>query len=220
MVFYLARVTGRQLQAGEEYAALRPVVGIYLLDFTLMRDWPDQAVWTFELRDRRRPHVVLPDAPIELNVIELPKADRLGQNADSRADSRPESARGSAAQSALSAWITFFEHAKEPAVMSQIEHAPVREAYSALQHISQDELTQLQALARKRALMDQRAMIGEARAEGKVEGAANVLIRLLTLRFGELPAGTAERVHAGTEADHVRWTERVLFAPSLEAIFE
>ena len=240
MVFYLARMAGGQLQAGEEYASLKPVVGIYLLDFALMPEHPDQAAWTFELRDRHRPDVVLPDAPIELNVIELPKADRLGQNG------------GSPVESARSAWIKFFKHAKEPAIMSQIDHPPVREAYSALQDISQDELTQLQALARTRALMDQRAMISEARAEGIAEGraegiaegravgvaqgraegrdegiaegttqgSANVLIRLLALRFGELPAGVAERIRAGTEADHLRWTERVLTAPSLEAVLE
>ena len=131
-----------------------------------------------------------------------------------------ESAPGNAAESARSAWIKFFKHAKEPAVMSQIDHPPVRQAYSALQDISQDELTQLQALARTRALMDQRAMIDEARAEGTTQGTANVLIRLLALRFGELPAGVAERVRAGTEADHLRWTERVLTAPSLEAVLE
>lgn len=124
--------------------------------------------------------------------------------------------------------------------MSQIDHPPVRKAYSALQDISQDELTQLQALARTRALMDQHAMISEARAEGRVEGIAegraegrdegiaegttqgstNVLIRQLALRFGELPAGVAERIRAGTEADHLRWTERVLTAPSLDAVLE
>ena len=248
MVFYLARMAGDQLQAGDEYTSLKPVVGIYLLDFALMPEHPDQAAWTFELRDRRQPNVVLPDAPMELNVIELPKADRLGQNGGSPVESAP----GNAAESARSAWIKFFKHAKEPAIMSQIDHPPVREAYSALQDISQDELTQLQALARTRALMDQRAMISEARAEGIAEGraegiaegravgvaqgraegrdegiaegttqgSANVLIRLLALRFGELPAGVAERIRAGTEADHLRWTERVLTAPSLDAVLE
>ena len=112
--------------------------------------------------------------------------------------------------------------------MSQIDHPPVRKAYSALQDISQDELTQLQALARTRALMDQRAMISEARAEGREEGRnegrsdgrAELLIRLLTLRFGELPVDIAERVRVGTEADHIRWTERVLSGSSLEAVLE
>jgi len=59
----------------------------------------------------------------------------------------------------------------------------------------------------------------EGRAEGQSEGAANVLTRLLTTRFGPLPQAVVARLRAGTEADHLRWTERVLSAPTLGAIF-
>ena len=59
----------------------------------------------------------------------------------------------------------------------------------------------------------------KGRVEGQSEGAANVLTRLLTTRFGPLPQAVVARLRAGTEADHLRWTERVLSAPTLGAIF-
>ena len=202
-VFYLARVMAGQLQAGEEYAALAPVIGIHLLDFTLFDAWPDQAFWTFDLRDRQRPAVALPDSPFELNLIELPKADRLGQNG----------------RNALSAWVKFFEHAKESEIMSQIDHPPVKEALSMLRKISEDELNQLRALAREMAVMDQTSLVNAARAEGLMDGSANLLIHQLGIRFGALPVGTVERIRAGTADDHARWAERLLTAASLDTVF-
>lgn len=205
-VFYLARVMAGQLQAGEDYATLESVIGIHLLDFTLFDDHPDQAFWTFELRDRQWPAVALPDSPLELNLVELPKADRLGQN-------------DRTLQKALSAWVTFFEHAKEPDIMSQIDHPPVREALSKLRKISEDELNQLRAFARERALMDQTSLVNAARGEGRAEGRADLLIRQLGVRFGALPAGTTERIRAGTADDQARWAERLLTAASLDEVF-
>ena len=56
--------------------------------------------------------------------------------------------------------------------MSQIDYPPVREAMDTLRGISDDELKQLHALARKRALMDQAELVDEARTEGRAEGRA------------------------------------------------
>ena len=218
-VFHLARVMAGQLEAGENYTVLEPVIGIHLLDFDLFDNWPDQAFWSFELRDRFRPEVALPESPFELNLVELPKADRLSQNG----------------RKPLSAWVTFFEHAKDPEIMSQIDHPPVSEALSKLRKISEDELNQLRAFARERALMDQNSLVDAARtegfadgrsegfadgrSEGLTEGRADLLIGLLGAGFGALPADVIKRVHAGTAEDHARWAERVLTATSLDEVF-
>ena len=159
--------------------------------------------------------MALPESPFELNLVELPKADRLGQNGW-----KPLSAW-------LSAWVTFFEHAKDPEIMSQIDHPPVSEALSKLRKVSEDELNQLRAFARERALMDQNSLVNAARtegfddgrSEGLTEGGANLLIRLLGARFGALPADTIKRIRAGTTDDHDRWGERLLTAASLDEVF-
>lgn len=55
--------------------------------------------------------------------------------------------------------------------------------------------------------------------KGRAEGHANLLLRLLQRRFGGLPAGLQERVRAADLADIERWTDRVLDAGSLAAVF-
>ncbi|HEV8246732.1 MAG TPA: DUF4351 domain-containing protein [Polyangiaceae bacterium] len=62
---------------------------------------------------------------------------------------------------------------------------------------------------------------GEARGEakGRVEGQRIVLLRQLGLKFGELPASVTERVVNAPESDLARWSEAVLTAESLEAVF-
>ncbi|MCO5118791.1 MAG: Rpn family recombination-promoting nuclease/putative transposase [Burkholderiaceae bacterium] len=186
-VFYLGRITSGQLEIGAHYASLAPVIGIHLLDFTWFRDHPRKACWRFVLRDDKSGDV-LPDAPLELNLLELPKADRLGEN-DRNAP--------------LFAWVTFFKHAQEPDIMSRIEYPPVREAMATLAQISEDDQARLNAEARKRALMDQAALVDEARSEGEQKGlaeAAQNIARQLIDQLG-LDDATIARLTGLSEAD-------------------
>jgi NAD(P)-dependent dehydrogenase (short-subunit alcohol dehydrogenase family) len=58
------------------YQALKPVIGIHLLDFDLFEapDQTHQAHWRFEMRDRQSPQTKLGDE-LQLHIIELPKAE-------------------------------------------------------------------------------------------------------------------------------------------------
>jgi len=78
--FYLAKMLTDQLSAGEDYAELNAVIGIHLLDFDLYSttlEQKQQALWRFEMRDGQQPDVKLGDT-LQLNLIEMKKADRLG----------------------------------------------------------------------------------------------------------------------------------------------
>ena len=59
----------------------------------------------------------------------------------------------------------------------------------------------------------------EGRQEGRKEGQVEVLLRLLSLRFGKLPAPVVQRMQEAADAELAGWTERVLTAPSLDAVF-
>jgi hypothetical protein len=63
----------------------------------------------------------------------------------------------------------------------------------------------------------------EGKVEGKVEGAAEgrsaTLLRLLTRRFGPLPPHVEPRLRSATPAELDRFTDRVLDAPTLDAVF-
>ena len=62
---------------------------------------------------------------------------------------------------------------------------------------------------------------GEAKgkAEGKAEGKADTLLKLLELKFGELPDATTHRVRGATLEQLDSWIERIFQATSLEDVF-
>ena len=101
-MYYLASLLAQQLKAGKSYEALRPVVGIHLLDFDYFKGeggqeqreglterrqglteqgidptGHPQALWHFALRDRDQPRAMI-DAHLQLHLLELAKAYRVG----------------------------------------------------------------------------------------------------------------------------------------------
>jgi hypothetical protein len=57
-------------------------------------------------------------------------------------------------------------------------------------------------------------------AQGRVEGRAETLLKLLTMKFGALDDTRAKRVRSASLDELELWTERVLIASSLEEIFQ
>lgn len=103
--------------------------------------------------------------------------------------------------------------------MNAIDHPAVREALSALERLSADELHQSRAEARDEALLEQVRRVEAGKVGSGVEMAIGLLTCLLDARFGPLSAITAERIRAGTAADLDRWCERLITADSLDAVF-
>ena len=73
--YYLARTLAHQLESGHDYHQLKPAIGIHLLDFDLFTqpEHQQQALWCFEMRDRRQPTLQLGDELL-MNLIELPSS--------------------------------------------------------------------------------------------------------------------------------------------------
>ncbi|MFZ4536837.1 DUF4351 domain-containing protein [Propionivibrio sp.] len=61
--------------------------------------------------------------------------------------------------------------------------------------------------------------IEQGEIKGKLEGEALVIERLLTKRFGPLPDSARARLHTATTDQLESWVDRVLDAPSLDAVF-
>jgi predicted transposase YdaD len=61
---------------------------------------------------------------------------------------------------------------------------------------------------------------GEAKgkAEGKAEGRAEVVLKLLTLKFGPLAPDTVVRVRGASVEELDRFAERILFATALDEV--
>ena len=58
----------------------------------------------------------------------------------------------------------------------------------------------------------------DLRAEGRAEGAADVLVRLLTRKFGRIPDSTEATIRAASPAQFEVWTDRLLGATSLDEV--
>lgn len=208
--YYLARTLSQQLDGGDDYEQLKPAIGIHLLDFNLFTT-PEpqgrgQAVWCFELRDRTQPALKLGDE-LQLNLIELPKADRLGVG-----------------NPALAAWVAFLEHWQEERLMQQIDYLPVQQALQRIRDLSADAETRRLAFVRERALRDERSELRAAREQGREEGfeagMATLLERQLTRRFGPLGEDHRQRLLHASPDQLSCWAERLLDAPTLDAVFQ
>jgi predicted transposase YdaD len=59
----------------------------------------------------------------------------------------------------------------------------------------------------------------EGRAEGRTEGRAEALVEMLTVKFGPLPDGVPQTVHAA-RIDQIKvWTARAVTADTLDQVF-
>lgn len=61
--------------------------------------------------------------------------------------------------------------------------------------------------------------IEQGRAEGRLEQARQMLTRLLTLKFGQVPEDVLAHIEAADEETLERWTDRILAAARIEAVF-
>lgn len=58
----------------------------------------------------------------------------------------------------------------------------------------------------------------EGHKEGRKDGQGDLLIKLLSRRFGRLPEHVLARIRIASEPQLERWAERILTAPTLDAV--
>ena len=222
-IFYLARTLGRQLKTGEDYQSLRASIGLHLLDFDLFDSNESerrQAIWRFEMRDETQPNVTLGNI-LQMNLIELSKADRLGVASDP-----------------VSTWIKFFKHWREENVMADIDYEPVKTAYGSIKKLSADEEAQRLAFVRERALHDEVSFINEAKRQGReeglekgrqegleqglqsgrLEGESRLLRKMIQVKFGEIPPWADDLIRSADSKQIDLWVESLMTADSLESL--
>ena len=62
-------------------------------------------------------------------------------------------------------------------------------------------------------------LMNRGRAEGIEEGRAQILIKMLQLKFGQVPAERLESIHAGTDTQIEQFIQRIFVATSLDEVF-
>ena len=202
-VYYLARTFVQPLRAGGEYETLKPAIGIHLLDFDLFPD-PSQAHWCFEMRDRHQPSVTLGEE-LQLNLIELPKADRAGL-----------------AGGALAAWVEFLEHWQEEERMAEIDYPPVQQALKRIRRLSADEEAQHYAMMRERAVHTEvtelRGALEDGLAQGLTEGKRALFASLLEQRFGPLLDAQRDLIRSASPSRIESWSRLLFEARSVDEV--
>ena len=171
ITYYLAKAYVGQLGRGEQFEKLRPAIGIYLMGFELFDD-PDRAHWQFEIRERGRPELRMSDG-LQWNLIELPKAERL----------LPPAGKS---PTPLAAWITFFQHGQDEAIMKTIIHPPVQQAMDKLKRLTDSEEERHNALLRDLALHDEATFRQEALEEGERRGEQKTIRKLVRQLVAQL----------------------------------
>lgn len=63
-------------------------------------------------------------------------------------------------------------------------------------------------------------LIRRGREEGHRNGQCDMLIKLLSRRFGTLPEHVQAQIRSANEAQLERWAERILTAPTLDAVLD
>lgn len=81
------------------------------------------------------------------------------------------------------------------------------------------DLPYLRRLREQGLVEGHEAGLAEGLTLGVQEGEATMLLRLLAIRFGPLSAESTARVRSADAATLLRWSERVLLATTLEAVF-
>lgn len=215
-VYGVARSLAGQLQLGQNYRELKPVIGISLLAHTLFTDHPAKADWHFTLRDTQFPQIQLGQA-LQMHIIELRKAETLGK-----------------LPAPLLAWIACLLHNLDEAVMNEITHEPVKEALAHLDTLYSDEELRLMAERREQALVDAEDMLDQARYEGEQKGLQKglqkgiqqgleqqrqVLLRMLERKFSPMPQHYQVRLSQAGAEQLQTWSLNVLDAQRIEDVF-
>ena len=224
-LYYIARAFVEQLSSGEQYGQLRTVIGVNILNFALFRaqEEEERAQWRFGMVTYQQPQRAL-DIQLELNFLELPKLKHLGLEKTNKP---------------LYDWSVFFSDVNNGEAMEQITHPDVKEAFEILKSVSATAQERLEAERRITYVRELNAIagyqwdegmaqgiaIGEAkgRAEGKAEGKAEathaLVARLLERKFGPLDAVHHALLASATLEQLEKFSESLLSAPSLDAVF-
>jgi predicted transposase YdaD len=93
---------------------------------------------------------------------------------------------------------------------------PEEEMISMVERLLEEDEWLLELPFQQRILAEGRR---QGEAAGRREGEAEVVLRLLRIRFGALPEDVTARLNAADAETLLRWSERVLNAPTLDAVF-
>jgi predicted transposase/invertase (TIGR01784 family) len=172
LLYYWAKLHQTQLQTGDNYQKLLPTISIAILDYEEFKNSPDEAHSIFELREKERSELYLPD--LQLHFIELPKFEAWTKRSQIKYDS-------------LRKWMYFFKikDDTENCTKEMAKDPMMRKAIDALEELSEEpsaqELAEMREKARVNLQLITQGAYSEGLEKGKLEGLAKAQERTISL---------------------------------------
>jgi predicted transposase/invertase (TIGR01784 family) len=201
-LYYWARLYQSQLDEGNRYDKLCPVICINILDFTLF-GLKDKFHLYFMLREMTDPSLILTNHLV-IHYLELPGFTDYGMNKE------------------LDQWMYYLKYEggmeENMTLKTLFEDNPrLAEAHEKYLSFTQDEELRDAYEARMKWIRDYNSGMYAAREEGR----QSMILRLLTKRFGSIVLAPEyqERLRNSTSEQLDSWAEKLLDAKSIEDVF-
>jgi predicted transposase/invertase (TIGR01784 family) len=201
VLFYWARLYTGQLLRGQSYSGLQRCAVVLIADFVELNTPRFHSV--FQARERSTGELLTDH--LELHVVELPKLRVGAVGID---------------EPALAAWCRFLAAETDDELEAlAMQHPILKDAKDALDKLSADPDARERAERREIELKLYEYGAARVRAEGRLEGKQSLLLRQLTRKFGDLPSVVQTRLATANDVDLDLWSDRMLSADTLEAVF-
>ena len=188
-LFYWSKLYTEQLKPGQNFRELMQTITINILDFDLLKIKNYHSI--FHLWEDHQKDYLLTDV-LEIHFIELPKFRRINQDV----------------KNPLHRWLLFMEDISPDLLeVLKMEDPAIARAESVLDWLSCDQETLRLYELREKAIHDEITRIEgafdkgkeegkqEGRQEGKQEGQIEMILQLLTVKFGGIPAELEINLH-------------------------
>lgn len=182
VVYNLCKTYGNQLQSGQGYSKLKPVIALTITDFQMFNE-THRIINRFVFKEKEELFDYR-DQELEMIFVELPKFTKKLEELETVSDK----------------WIYFIKEAPSLEVIPTTL-AEIQEIGKALNIANQANLTvkELEEVRKREIFVeDRRGEIilarQEGREEGKLEGEIRLILRQLEQRFGEIPTATIDDI--------------------------
>ena len=184
ILHYWSNIYTSQLQSGENYVKLRPVISIVITEFPIFPDLKKPHA-LFRLAAQENPNVLLSDH-LQIHFVRLSELQK----------GHWEKLEGICRE--LRHWLNFFVFAAmktEKEMSGLTDNDPIiQEAYAELQRFYANGESREKIRQRERFILDYESGIDAAKLEGKEEGEAkgeakgkaDLVLRILSKRFGSV----------------------------------
>ena len=185
VVYNLCKTYGNQLQLGQGYFDLNPVIALTITDFKLFHS-SDKVISCFYFQEEED-HLPYQENELKLVFVELPKFTKQLEDLESVIDK----------------WIYFIKEAPNLEIIpDNFREIPQLEKALTIANQAGLSVSEVEKLRKQEMVLeDARGALSFAKRQGREEGERNLLLRQLESRFGKLTINALALIEALTNED-------------------